>query len=55
MALDVKRFTARVVDEARDHLRRLEEGLAALKADPADQETVNTIFRSAHTFRSPVT
>ena len=51
MALDVKRFTARFVDEARDHLRRLEEGLAALKADPADQETVNTIFRSAHTIK----
>lgn len=26
MALDIKRFTARFVEEARDHLHRLEEG-----------------------------
>ncbi len=51
MALDIKKFTARFVDEARDHLRRLEDGLVALKGNPADQETVNTIFRSAHTIK----
>lgn len=51
MALDIKRFQARFVEEARDHLRRFEEGLAALDADPADRENVNTIFRSAHTIK----
>ena len=51
MALDVKRFTARFVEEARDHLHRLEEGLTALQGNPADQETINTIFRSAHTIK----
>ena len=51
MAIDLKRFIARFVEEARDHLTRLEEGLAALEADPADKETINSIFRSAHTIK----
>ncbi|HXP97017.1 MAG TPA: Hpt domain-containing protein, partial [Telmatospirillum sp.] len=51
MALDVKRFTARFVEEARDHLRRLEDGVASLKEGGGDIEAVNTIFRSAHTIK----
>jgi two-component system, chemotaxis family, sensor kinase CheA len=51
MALDIKRFTARFVDEARDHLRRLEDGLAAQQEDSLDLEAINAIFRSAHTIK----
>ncbi len=51
MALDIKRFTARFVDEARDHLRRLEDGLAALRDDSLDREAINSVFRSAHTIK----
>ena len=51
MALDIKRFTARFVDEARDHLRRLEDGLARLDHAPFDPEVVNSIFRAAHTIK----
>lgn len=51
MALDVKRFIARFVEEARDHLRRIDEGLGMLAADPADAETINAVFRSAHTIK----
>ena len=51
MALDLKKFTARFVDEARDHLRQLEDGLAAFHGGMADQETINTVFRSAHTIK----
>lgn len=51
MAIDMRRFIARFVDEARDHLRRLEEGLSALQANPSDPETINTVFRSAHTIK----
>ena len=51
MALDIKRFTARFVDEARDHLQRLEDGLAILQNGSADPEVVNSIFRSAHTIK----
>ncbi|MDR3412830.1 MAG: hybrid sensor histidine kinase/response regulator [Formivibrio sp.] len=51
MALDIKRFTARFVKEARDHLARLETGLLALQHDPLNQDVVNSIFRSAHTIK----
>ncbi|MTJ83488.1 MAG: hybrid sensor histidine kinase/response regulator [Telmatospirillum sp.] len=51
MALDVKRFIARFVEESRDHLRRLDEGLTVLAGNPADGETVNALFRSAHTVK----
>ena len=51
MALDIKRFTARFVDEARDHLRRLEDGLATLHDDSLDTDAINSVFRSAHTIK----
>lgn len=51
MALDVKRFVARFVEEARDHLRRLEEGLSAIDSNPTDSEGINALFRSAHTVK----
>lgn len=51
MALDIKRFTARFVEEARDHLRRLEEGLVILHSGTSDPEVINSIFRSAHTIK----
>ncbi len=51
MALDIKKFIARFVEEARDHVARLGEGLDALERDPADRENINTIFRSAHTIK----
>jgi two-component system chemotaxis sensor kinase CheA len=51
MALDIKKFVARFVEEARDHVARLGDGLNALERDPADRENINTIFRSAHTIK----
>ena len=51
MALDIKKFVLRFVEEARDHVARLGEGLDALERDPADRENINTIFRSAHTIK----
>lgn len=51
MALDIKRFIARFVEEARDHLRRIDEGLRQLAANASDPDTVNAIFRSAHTIK----
>ena len=51
MAIDIKKFVARFVEEARDHLNRLNDGLAALEAGSADAEGINAIFRSAHTVK----
>lgn len=51
MALDIKKFQARFVEEARDHVSRLGDGLDALARNPSDSENINSIFRSAHTIK----
>ncbi|MDO9104937.1 MAG: hybrid sensor histidine kinase/response regulator [Methylovulum sp.] len=51
MALDLKKFEARFVEEARDHITRLGDGLDALTHGPSDSENINCIFRSAHTIK----
>jgi len=39
------------IEEARDMLAQLEQGLLALEADPADAEAMNVAFRAAHTIK----
>jgi len=51
MAFDRTKFIARFVDEAREHLHKLNEGLLSLGKNPDDPETVNALFRSAHTIK----
>ncbi len=51
MAIDLARFIERFVDEAREHLGRLGEGVAALQAGERDAELINALFRSAHTIK----
>ncbi|MEO5377385.1 MAG: response regulator [Magnetococcus sp. DMHC-6] len=51
MALDMSRFLARFVEEGRENLHRLTEGIGELAKDPTDKERVNTIFRAAHTLK----
>ena len=51
MALDIKRFIHRFIDEAREQLRTLEEGLEQLGPESNDSELVNSLFRAAHTLK----
>ncbi|WP_027360190.1 hybrid sensor histidine kinase/response regulator [Desulforegula conservatrix] len=51
MAIDRSKFLARFVDEARVHCARLTEGLLVLEKSPLDSDTVNSLFRSAHTIK----
>ncbi|MDO9041340.1 MAG: hybrid sensor histidine kinase/response regulator [Desulfocapsaceae bacterium] len=51
MALDIKKFISRFVEEAREHVKRLGEGLDTLSRDSSDRENINAIFRSAHTIK----
>lgn len=51
MALDIKKFIHRFIDEAREQLRMLEEGLGQLGAQNGDSELVNSLFRAAHTLK----
>ncbi len=51
MAFDQSKFLARFVEEAREHCSRISEGLLNLETTPGDAETVNALFRSAHTIK----
>ncbi len=51
MAFDKAKFLARFVDEAREHISRLNEGLKVLDKNPEDTDTLNAVFRSAHTIK----
>lgn len=51
MALDIKKFVLRFIEEARDHLSRMATELADLEQGTADAEQVNSLFRSAHTLK----
>jgi two-component system chemotaxis sensor kinase CheA len=51
MAIDMKKFLARFVEEAREHINKLNDGFVSLEKNPADPETINAVFRSAHTIK----
>ncbi|HYG23623.1 MAG TPA: chemotaxis protein CheA [Verrucomicrobiae bacterium] len=39
------------VTESREHLDNIEQGVLVLENQPADSETLNTVFRAFHTFK----
>ncbi len=51
MAFDSSKFIDRFVVEAREHCAKITDGLLALDSSPGDAETVNALFRSAHTIK----
>lgn len=51
MALDIKKFIGRFVEEAKEHLGRLASGLSELEQGAASSEQINSLFRSAHTLK----
>ncbi|HWP46421.1 MAG TPA: hybrid sensor histidine kinase/response regulator [Candidatus Limnocylindrales bacterium] len=51
MPIDQAKFRARFVEEAREHIQKLNESLLNLEKNPEDSEAVNAIFRSAHTIK----
>ncbi|GIE85701.1 chemotaxis protein CheA [Actinoplanes regularis] len=51
MAFDDDEALDTFITEARELLESLEGGLLQLEADPDDVETINAIFRSAHTLK----
>ncbi len=51
MALDMTKFIARFVEEARDLIQKINEGIVLIEKNPADGETINSVFRAAHTIK----
>ena len=46
------RYTELFLDEASEHIEDLNQNLLRLERDGYDPETINEIFRSAHTLKS---
>ena len=51
MPIDLNRFIATFFDEAKEHLETIEEQAMALGSGRDDAETLNTIFRAAHSIK----
>ena len=51
MPIDLNRFIATFFDEAQEHLETLEERAMGLAAGHQDAETLNAIFRAAHSIK----
>jgi two-component system chemotaxis sensor kinase CheA len=51
MAIDLSRFIATFFDEAHEHLESIEERAMTLGQGSADAETLNAIFRAAHSIK----
>ncbi len=51
MAFDKSKFIARFAEEAQEHISKLNDGLVHLESNPGDTDTLNQIFRSAHTIK----
>lgn len=51
MAFDKAKFLARFIQEAREQINRINDGFLALEKEPDDIETLESVFRSAHTVK----
>ena len=51
MAIDLSRFLDRFVVESREHLQTLAEGVTGLRMGRPDPESINHLFRAAHTLK----
>ena len=51
MPIDLNRFIATFFDEAREHLETIEGEAMALGSGRDDEETLNAIFRAAHSIK----
>lgn len=50
MAIDIKKFISRFLEEAKDHLSNLNQGVAELEQN-FSLDKVNSLFRAAHTLK----
>lgn len=49
--MDVKQYLAIFIDETSEHLQSLNEHLLVLEQEPNNEETINEIFRAAHSIK----
>jgi len=49
--MDITRFHAAFFEESRENLDAMEAGLLAMESGSADGETINVVFRAAHSIK----
>ena len=49
--MDTNQYMEMFLEESREHLQSLNDGLLALENDPEEVSVVNDIFRNAHTIK----
>ena len=49
--MDVSQYLSIFIDETREHLQSLNEQLLILEKEPENADTVNEIFRAAHSLK----
>lgn len=49
--MDTNQYMEMFLDESREHLQSLNDGLLSLESNPADLSVLNEIFRNAHTLK----
>lgn len=49
--MDVSQYLEIFLDETKEHLQSLSDQLMSLEQDPEDMDTINEIFRAAHTLK----
>ena len=49
--MDTNQYMEMFLEESREHLDSLDDGLMTLEKDPSDLSVLNEIFRNAHTLK----
>lgn len=49
--MDMSQYLGIFIDEAKEHVQAMNEGLLALEQDPENEHTIEAIFRAAHTLK----
>ena len=49
--MDTSQYLELFIDETQEHLQSLNEHILELEKEPEDTDTINEIFRAAHTLK----
>ena len=49
--MDVSQYLEIFIDESKEHLQSLNEELLVLEKEPENKDTINEIFRAAHSLK----
>ena len=52
--MDVSQYLEIFIDETKEHLQSLNQQLLVLETEPENTETINEIFRAAHSLKGMV-